>query len=564
MRTVSLLLLAVLTAVPARALGATPSQRLRGEVEERARGELADLFRSLCPEQCVLLGVQARVEEEPVGQGDPGFETLAGARAPVLRAVNASVVVDGRLPAAFRTRVKTLVTERLAALGAPATVSVDRVNFPVRNPPHLEAQERGPVPPAAPPEVDPAVPEKAAAERAVERLADAAPLLAVIGILALVLLVLGVLLYLAFRRASDASAAAWAPLEAAEADGGSGLGGEAPAARAPEFQAERARRLVKTLGEERAIRNVVLRDALARREAPLVARWVRELGDFLVEDLRGDPDLADGIEALSAELVRPAARDAAGRHDALAALEGRVTAARLRRAPETAADAFVFLDGVRPDAFAAAADGLPSAAASIALRYAPPRLRAAALESLPVDRRETLALAWATRSDVDTTEALAAADALRERLATTSGGATQANRVLTELLDTLTRQEQDALLERLAADPAARGGALAGESALLAAPAPLVAAAALSISPEQLAAYTAGAEPELRARVLGACPTRIRLELEEELGLGRTATRAEFLAARTAIVAALRREAAVRGTPLATHPQRPRLVEPRE
>ena len=37
----------------------TPSARVQREAEDRARSEVADLLRTLCPEQCVLLSVEA-------------------------------------------------------------------------------------------------------------------------------------------------------------------------------------------------------------------------------------------------------------------------------------------------------------------------------------------------------------------------------------------------------------------------------------------------------------------------------------------------------------------------
>ena len=39
----------------------TLQARLRAESEERARTEANDLLRTLCPEQCVLVSVEARV-----------------------------------------------------------------------------------------------------------------------------------------------------------------------------------------------------------------------------------------------------------------------------------------------------------------------------------------------------------------------------------------------------------------------------------------------------------------------------------------------------------------------
>src|SRR4051812_25305556 len=123
------------------------AQKLKHETEERARADAADLLKTLCPEQCVLLSIEARIEEEDVGTAPaPGFETSVTRTVPVLRGVVASLVIDQRLPAAFRSRLKALVGQRLGGAGMPATVAVEQVPFPPRSPAYLEPQQ----PPAAP------------------------------------------------------------------------------------------------------------------------------------------------------------------------------------------------------------------------------------------------------------------------------------------------------------------------------------------------------------------------------------------------------------------------------
>src|SRR5262249_43385163 len=66
------------------ALALTPASRLQRDAEDKARAEVTDLFRTLCPEQCVLLSLKARVEEEPVGTADPGFDAPGDLKVPVL------------------------------------------------------------------------------------------------------------------------------------------------------------------------------------------------------------------------------------------------------------------------------------------------------------------------------------------------------------------------------------------------------------------------------------------------------------------------------------------------
>ncbi|MFY0581461.1 hypothetical protein ACN28S_50855 [Cystobacter fuscus] len=177
-------MLAVLAwAGAAPAAPSTPQSRLRAESEERARAEITDLLRTLCPEQCVLVSVEVRVEDEAVGGAAPGFESLStSANLPTLRSVSARVLTDSQLPGTFRTRLKDLVAQRLKTVSAQPTVEMESVAFPPRNAPHLEAppREAKPPPPSAAPPPTPdsepePKPEVSLSQRAEERLLEAAP-----------------------------------------------------------------------------------------------------------------------------------------------------------------------------------------------------------------------------------------------------------------------------------------------------------------------------------------------------------------------------------------------------
>jgi len=517
----------------AAALALTPASRLQREAEDKARTEVTDLFRALCPEQCVLLSLQARVEEEAVGTADPGFDAPGDLKAPVLKGASATVLLDGKLPPAFRGKVRDLVAQRLRSLGVPAQVAVQAVPFPVRNPTHLEAPppapQAAPVPPNPQPEAKPIT--------ARDRLLEEAPALAAAALFAIVVLVLGTLLYLATRRAQEP---AW-ELEPAPTPETAAAG--QPAA----FPEPRRRKLEKALADERVVRNAVVREALARGEIDLVARWVRELGEFLLQDLGSDAAIAHAISAVAAQVGRVAPDPSA-----LADLEGRLLGARLARAAESADVAFSFLEGVRPDAFAAACRDLSPGARDAVVRFAPSRLRAAALQELSTEQRRELALAWARRPEVPASYALAAADELRERLERMGGGTRQAESAMSDLLDSLGRDEQDVLLEKLRREGDGRSArALVTESALGGVPPDVLASVLLRVDPARVVTYLAGAEPSLREKVLAGCPARLRRELEEELRLRGASGPAEFLDARREILARLRDETARRNIPSA-------------
>src|SRR5437763_15934942 len=155
--------------------------QLQHEAEQRARAEANELIRTLCPEQCSVLSVSARVDEEDAGgERTPGFETPGARTVPVLRSLSANVLVDQRLPAAFRSRVRALIAQKLSGAGVPATVQVSQVSFPPRNPPPYVDPPPQTAPEKAPdPEEKPQLAEAApVSSRLLDKLIESAPALA--------------------------------------------------------------------------------------------------------------------------------------------------------------------------------------------------------------------------------------------------------------------------------------------------------------------------------------------------------------------------------------------------
>jgi flagellar motor switch protein FliG len=198
----------------------------------------------------------------------------------------------------------------------------------------------------------------------------------------------------------------------------------------------------------------------------------------------------------------------------------------------------------------------------VALRLAPAHLRAAALKELPAAQRQELALAWARKPEVSSSYALAAADELRARLADLHAGPAESDRALGDLLDSLSREEQDALIEKLKREGDGRASSgLLTESALAWAPVELLSAAALAVPPAKLITYLRGADDAVRLHVLKGCPARLRGEIEEELSMRSGVPREEFLSARREILGKLREEAAKVGLqPADVRAWRPRVV----
>jgi len=292
----------------------------------------------------------------------------------------------------------------------------------------------------------------------------------------------------------------------------------------------------------------VVREALARGELRQVALWTREMGEFLLDDLRGDSTLAASLSGLAAELGRVPAVDVGTRAAALYDLEGRSIASRLAQADDSVETAFGFLEGVRPERFAAVCQGLSPGAREVALRFAPASLRAVALQALTPPQRAELALGLARQPELSTRYALAVADELRTQLAETAGGSSQLERVLAEVLDTLPMAEQDRLIERLRHEGSERlASSLLTESTLVSAPVEVLGAALLRMPPAQVVTYLNGAEGSLREKLLAACPTSLQRELREELGMRGTERPEEFIGARRELLAGVKDEMFRRG-----------------
>src|SRR6185295_16182968 len=337
---------------------------------------------------------------------------------------------------------------RLKALGAAPTVNIQTVKFPPRNAPHLDADDKDKK--ADPfPKPDPAEnqPQLSPGEKMQERLAESAPLLVVALLALLAVLGVGALMVLAMRRASQAPAPLPEYEELPEVEQAQGAGAAAPVP--VELSPERARRLEKSLREERTVRNALIRDALRKGEAPLVARWAREMGDFLLEDVQSDVVPHEAIQRLSAELTKPPATDAASRAASIQELEGRLMAARLLYASESAEAAFSFLEGVRPERFASACQGLSPAALEMALRFAPAAHRAAAFKRFPASTKQEIALAWVRRPDPSASHAHAVADELKALVADATGHASRVEQMVLEVVDSLPPGEQEKLVRRL-------------------------------------------------------------------------------------------------------------------
>lgn len=542
-------ILTLILAAPAFGLGAGALQ-LKAQTEEQVRAQTTELLRTLCPEQCVLLNVEAKVAEQVLSAGTPGFEALEGTAAlPQLKGATATVLVDTELPAAFRARLRPVLAQRLKAFGA-VEVLVEQAPFPPRTPKDPPASQ--PVAPAAPDKPEAPPPTLQA------QLTSAAPIWAAAALFSVVALLLGALLLVATRKAAPA----WdlPPLPAEEAGAGAGAASrvQPPAAHPAPGPADRAAgegrwsRVEQVLRGQPAIRNAVVRQALARGERALVCAWAHEFGPLVVSDLQHQPALADAVRALATELGERPAPDPRTRDEAVSTLEARLLAARLHPAADAPHALFAFLEGAPEESVQEALRRLSAPALAVALRFVPSEVRTRALAHQPEAVRLELARAWTQRAVIETREAIAAAEELRagvsSLLATASPDA-----LVMDALEGLDRAAQRRLVQQLAADGGAPRGLLT-EDGLVSSPLTVLGAALLALPQPTVLSFLQGTEHEVRERLLSACPGSLRGELLNELSLGAVSSSADFRRARRAVLARVREELAVQAPAAAPVP----------
>lgn len=296
----------------------------------------------------------------------------------------------------------------------------------------------------------------------------------------------------------------------------------------------------------------VLKQLLQSGTDERVAATVRLLGPAAFEPLREDPgcrqslarvgeSLRSGVPELSDEEARAL----------LSELEGRLLAARLEGASASAEESFAFLDRLSASGFRRLLEEASPRAQGVALRFASPHLREAALESMdPVSRRR-LFLSAAQTGAIEGPELADLADELRLQASRTAPGGDDARLdLLTELLDSQGEAEQVALLDALSSNPSVRASLLArqiSETTLTQADDDALVALASEVELETLAEYLRGSPRELQERFTGALSGASAAALREELSLAVPFVQARFAQARRQVLGAARRVFEARG-----------------
>lgn len=540
------LLLAIVLAVPSLALASPEVEAVRSKLEKRAADLAEEVLALHCPDRCGLLGVRAEVDAgDPIAAVQPGFEELAPTvREVKARRVEVSVLLDARLPAAFRRDMTGLVQARLKALSVPAVVRTESVSFPVPLPPEPMVDELAPPLPAQPPPMPASEPAPFNPKMAfLERLVEASPWL--IGLLLaglLALLIAGTL-----RRESGAET----PADSAEPTTPPQPRKAPPAIPVSVL----LQRVSSQLRDSPRVRVAVMRELLISGDQERFAGLVRLLGAGIADGLREDPQCRPVLRRVGQLLKAEAESELDEEHSRrlLVELEARIAGGRLELGDGAVEEQFAFLDNLSPGQLRRLLDESNPPSQSALLRFAPTHLRDAALDGLDAARRQRLFLTAAESGVADTPELAGIADELRSRAERLGPGDGVAGvELLIELFESQSDAEQAALLDTLASRPALRDALLARtctESTLASASDDVLAAVAASVDVSLLVDFLRGTEPYLRERILEASPRAMSGALKDELSLSvESGTR--FASARREVLRATRSALESRGISL--------------
>lgn len=543
------------------------ASQLKAELAQKAQGLVNQLLALHCPDRCSLLGIEVEVEEgQSLIRVQPGFEELGGGPKTVKASrIEVGLLLDARLPQAFRRDVLALTQARLKSLSVPVVVRSDVVPFPEPLPLELvDLQEPEPqleTAPARPDEAPASVPPELS-EELYRNLVKGAPWL-------LALLIAGIFALLLSR--SLGRRAGFAPGDRSGLR--SGLRGESAGltpseGAAPSSEEDRNKseisidalvhRLGAALRQSPQARQAVLRELLTSGKVEDFAHLVRLLGPKIADGLRDDPELRSALRR-AAQLLKTGSLKTpsdAQLRQLLSDLESRLGGARLELGDEGGDTLFSFTQRLSPPQLARLFKSAPKPSQLALLRHLSPQQRELLLRELDEPSRQALVLALA-RSESELSEdpesLLLIAEELRlqaERLLQTGG---QELELLVEMLEGLSESEQLNLLAGLSSRPLvleALLGRLCNESTLSAVDDEVLAAIAAKANIGSLVDFLREAPLPLQERLVALSPRNHASALRDELRLRVRTNPGALRAARREVLGLAREEIESRGLSL--------------
>lgn len=505
---------------------------------DEVRTQTRLLLESMCRDRCDVVDVRIKKRRlAPPGGVEPGFDDAPRARQ-VPSEIALTLLFDSKLDQQYRKFVSDRVKQRISEMGLPVLVTENVRPFPA--PPPFEESRVDPPPPAMPPPAPPVIvqPPAPAAPAPVPpapkvdlqetfwlEMIKFLPIFMMFLLLGFIVLrVLKRMENLATGRAYDdepVDHGLTVTPELIEESPSAPMGAMTTASPLPPPTTDE---LAEDLQQYRGSTRRIFRRLLVRGDHDTVARSVALLGDFVVRDLSHDPDLRRALAtagARTSEILRSPITDEE-REELLRIVQAELVADRVANRAEDVRAEFERLLGWGPEAFAALLSRLDDRLVVVMLRHAPGHLTESYLRGLSPDHRAALVRRLLEEPAAEPSEIEILADAIDKQAQAALVGGYEADHIV-DLLDSLPAPEQETVvtnLETTRPDFVRRNlGQLPVESALLRVPDEALAAAWAKVPFEDWLAYLRVAPPDIRARAMHVCPSRLRESLTEELSL---------------------------------------------
>jgi hypothetical protein len=525
-------------------------QARQAAVEMQARQTIDGLFNRLCPGRCELVELSVKMgEPQNVGAVAPGFESVAPqAFAVEAASIDATVLLDSKLPSNFRSNIPRMIEYQLRGLAPQINVRPEQLDFPEPQlqpmPPAMVDPPR-PAPQAAPaPEPRPATEPVPVAEpddegKAAQKVDDATseeslleavapwigPLVMVVVLFVMVLILLGRMREFMRMNAGGEGAPT-----------GDGR-------REPPVDVDA---LADTLHGSRAVRNHVLR-AWIDDDAEAVAKLVSLVGPEILVDLKADSKLRGKLETVSTYVAQQ--REPLGPDDKRKLVNeanARINAARVTLDDAGMALDWEFLEGLNVNALRSILQSCTTAEKVFVVSQLPTALRSSYLEG--IDSRERRELFLGTTDDtLGKQDAQALAARLRkaaEEVAHIGSEADGQAALVIDMLETLPLIDQEEVLRELKSTRSDVAQVVLDriclETTTMHVPGELLADAIHRTSVDTLSGFLRGTRDDVRNHLVKVAPASKRSAILAELELDIAVGKAEFLDARSSFLSTLR------------------------
>ncbi len=546
----ALVMASLFASLPAFAQGSSARERQaiderKVAVEMQARQTIDGLFNRLCPGRCELVELKVKMgEPKNVGAVAPGFESVTPqAFAIEAETIEATVLLDSKLPGNFRTNIPRMIEYQLRGLAPTISVRPEMLDFPE---PQLQPMPPAMVDPPRPaplasPRPEPIVapqpiptpeeePAETVAEETVEEPGIFEALAPWIGPLLMVLVLFIMVLVLLSRLREIAGTGG----------GGAEEGGKR---REPPVDVDG---LSEALHSARGVRNHVLRGWLDD-DPESVARVVSLVGPEILNDLKSDSKLRGKLETVSAYVAaQREPLDEEARRKLVNEANARINAARVTLDDAGMSRDWEFLEGLSVKALRSIMQSCTTVEKVFVVSQLPTALRSSYLEGIDGRERRELFLGT-TDESLPKQEAQALAARLRkaaEEVAHIGSEADGQASLVIDMLETLPLIDQEEVLRELKSTRSDVAQVVLEriclETTTMHVPGELLADAIHRTSVDTLSAFLRGTRQDVQNHLVKVAPASKRAAILAEIELDIAVGKSEFLDARAAFLGTLR------------------------